>query len=125
MITVTTLEKPYLCLVTNGVYQLHADTTSKIGGGDAGFRPHDLLAAALGSCLAITMKKFAAEQKIPVQSISVGVELDKSIPDKTVFCKRISIQGDISEEDRKRLYEAANTCAVQQTLSRQLEFIVE
>ena len=68
---------------------------------------------------------FAFNRNIPVQSISVEVEIDRSIPNKTVFQKKISIEGDISEDDRKLLMAVAKTCAVQKTLSRQLEFVME
>ena len=124
MVKVTTMEKSYSCLMTDGKHQILADTTVEKGGGDAGFRPHDLLASALGSCIAISLKMSAANRNIPVQSISVEVEIDSSIPKKTVFKKKIFIEGDISEEDRNILMSVANKCSVQRTLSRELEFVM-
>ena len=125
MVKVITMEKLYSCFVTDGIHQLQADTTLEKGGGNEGFRPHDLLASALGSCIAISLKMFAFNRNIPVQSISVEVEIDCSIPKKTVFKKKIFIEGDISEDDRNLLMAVANNCSVQKTLSRQLEFVME
>ncbi len=125
MVNVITKKKPYSCLVTEGIPQLQADTTLEKGGGNTGFRPHDLLASALGSCIAISLKMFATSRNIPVQSISVEVEIDRSIPNKTVFRKKIALEGDISEDDRKLMMAAAATGPIQKILSRQLEFIIE
>ena len=48
MVTVTTIGQEPGCLVSDGVHRLEADTTVENGGQGAGFRPHDLLTAALG-----------------------------------------------------------------------------
>ncbi|TEB12965.1 OsmC family protein [Pelotomaculum propionicicum] len=124
MVKVITTGKPYSCLVTDGVHQLQADTILEYGGGNAGFRPHDLLAAALGTCQAISVRMYASNHGIPVRSVTVEVEIDRTTQDKTVFRKIISIEGDISEDERKNLYNVATTCPVQQTLSQQLEFVI-
>ncbi len=44
-------EARYKTIFTNGIHETCADTTADKGGGNAGFRPHDLMEAALASCL--------------------------------------------------------------------------
>src|SRR5207247_6316725 len=46
--------------------------------GGCGFGPHQLLEAALATCLTITVRKFAAEHKFPLDSASAEVLLDRS-----------------------------------------------
>ena len=126
MVTVTATGEDFSCLVSDGIHQMQADTIAEKGGKNAGFRPHDLLAAALGSCLAIQLQMYASRHRIRLGQVSVKVEIDRSVPDRTIFKKEILIEGDdLSDSDRKRLHAVSKTCPVQNTLSKQLEFVMD
>ncbi|MBI5587139.1 MAG: OsmC family protein [Deltaproteobacteria bacterium] len=102
-----------------------SDTDVRNGGQNVGFRPHELLAGALGSCISIWVRKYAHDHGLAVEFVSVDIELDRSSPDEVVFKKSISINGDLTEEERKRLYRVAETCPLQKTLGKKLTFEVE
>src|SRR6266540_2895364 len=53
-----------------------ADTTVDKGGGSAGFRPHDLLEAALASCLTMSLRMCAEKYDIPFSEIRTKVSLN-------------------------------------------------
>ncbi|TCL56031.1 putative redox protein [Hydrogenispora ethanolica] len=125
MVKATPVGEPYSCLITDATHQLIADTTSDKGGNDNGFRPHELLEAALASCLTISLRMYLENQGIKIDSCSVTVELDRSNPDKTVFRKKVELNGAISESDRKRIEAVLASCPVQKTLSKELAFVLE
>lgn len=50
MIETESRSEPYATRFSDGVQEALADTTADKGGGGAGFRPHDLLEAALATC---------------------------------------------------------------------------
>ena len=51
MITAQPRDTRYQPWISNGEHQTLADTPADKGGSNSGFRPHDLLEAALESCL--------------------------------------------------------------------------
>ena len=67
MIRATSDGVPYRVTFTDGRFAATSDTTAEKGGGDAGFGPHELLEAALATCLTITLEKTARQQGIPLE----------------------------------------------------------
>ncbi len=57
-------------------HRLIADETVDDGGGDAGPRPTELLAAALASCTTITIVMYADRKGWDVGAIEVGVDYE-------------------------------------------------
>ncbi len=108
-------------LVAADQFITEADTTPPAGKG-AGFRPHELLEAALASCAAISLRMFATERGIALETVAVSVELDRSHTDETVCRTSIDLEGDLSERERTLLLQAARSCPVRRTLSRRLSF---
>ncbi len=77
-------EQPrYRTFFTNGLYNAYADTTEDKGGAGSGFRPHDLLEAALSTCLNMEIRIFAERHNIPLSEVHTDVQLDRSHPDET------------------------------------------
>ncbi|MEW6640904.1 MAG: OsmC family protein [Pseudomonadota bacterium] len=107
--------------VSSSQYTLPADTTPPKGAGE-GFRPHELLEAALASCTAITLRLVAAERGIALKHVDVTIDLDRTDPAQSVFRSRIAFDDDVSEADRRTLLAAARLCPVRKTLSRAIAF---
>lgn len=99
-----------------------ADTTSDKGGSGAGFRPNELLEAALASCINITIRMFAEKHTIPLTFVSTTVKLDRNYPDEAIFNYALELTGPLSDSDHQLLTEAARSCPVRQTLSKKLSF---
>jgi putative redox protein len=78
MIRSSSLDAPFQVSFTNGEIASIADVPKDKGGAGCGFGPHQLLEAALATCLTITLRKFAAEHHFPLESAAVEVRLDRS-----------------------------------------------
>ncbi len=123
MITCVSKEPDFETVFTDGQrHEGSIDVPAEKGGGDSGFRPHDLLEAALAGCLNITLRKYAAGHNIPLAGATTWVSLNRQIPEETIFEYGLELQGLITEAQRQELIEAAAACAVHQTLSRKISF---
>lgn len=112
----------YQTSFTNGQNVSVADAASDEEGSRAGFRPDELLEAALASSLNMTIRMYAEEHSIPLTSVSTTVKLDQNYPEEAIFNYAFELAGSLSESDRRLLTEAALSCPVRQTLSKKLSF---
>jgi putative redox protein len=115
--------------VVAGEHHLRADEPASAGGLDAGPSPYDLLAAALGACMSMTVRLFADRRQIPLDRVSVEVDhgrvhaadceasLRGHAPTIDRFECRIRLDGEIAPADRTRLVAIANRCPVHRTLT--------
>jgi putative redox protein len=122
MIKSTSERASYQTSFTNGQDVSMADTASDKGGSGGGFRPDELLEAALAISMNITLRMFAEKHSIPLTSVSTTVKLDLTYPDEAIFNYSLDLTGSLSENDRQLLAEAARSCPVRQTLSKKLSF---
>ena len=120
MIHATSQLAPYLTRFTDGEHECFADTTTAKGGQNAGFRQHDLLEAALATCIDITLRMYAAHHAIPLASVAVKVSLDRSNPEEVVFRYEVDAEGDMTPEQRLKLLRAAGGCPVSKTLGKRI-----
>lgn len=117
----------FACAVTAGKHSFIADEPKEVGGDDAGPNPYQLLSAALGACTAMTVRMYARHKGLPLEQVSVSLnhqkvhakdcadcETDKGQID--VIERKLTIKGDLTEEQRQRLVEIANKCPVHRTL---------
>ena len=106
-------------VITVGQHRLLTDASVAHGGEDSGLEPHDLLAAALGACTALTLKLYAQRKQMDLQDIDVRIEHGQE-DDTYVFTRRIQYFGNLSEAERTRLTEIAEKCPVHRTLLGQI-----
>jgi len=99
-----------------------ADAPTTKGGAGAGFDPHELLEAALATCINIIVRKHAAQFGISIDGVVTTVRLDRSRDGVATFDYELDIRGALDETQRALLHEAAKTCPVSQTLSNPIEF---
>ena len=112
----------YRVRVGNGTFETVCDATPDKGGQGQGFRPHELLEGALGSCTAMIIGMSAAAHGIPLDGVTVTVDLDRDDPAVAAFVVTIELAGDLDAGQRARLLRAAKACPVRKTLGRRIEF---
>ena len=99
-----------------GKHQLLTDISEALGGEDTGPEPHDILAAALAACTALTVRLYAARKGMGLEDIRVRI--DHGQKDGVYeFTRHIEYVGALGAEDRQRLTDIANKCPVHKTLS--------
>lgn len=111
----------YQQAVTTGQHQLIADEPASMGGGDAGPDPFALVMAGLGACTSITLRMYAERKGLALTNISVSISHDKIEVDgvrRDGFNRLITLEGELSDEQRKRMLEIANKCPVHRLLSQ-------
>jgi len=119
-----------LSINANG-HLLQADEPERQGGLDAGPTPYDYLSVALASCTVMTLNMYARHKNLPLESVLVSIGHGKIHAEDCADCetrsgqidrfvKRISLQGDLTSEQRQRLLEIADRCPVHRTLSSEI-----
>jgi len=101
-------------------HRLIVDETEDDGGGDAGPRPTELLAAALASCTAITLEMYANRKDWELGDVEVAVEF--GTPTRETPAKldvKIRIPAELDDEQREKLLVIAAKCPVHRTLAAQ------
>ena len=122
MIEATSKPTRYQVKFTNGRNSATADTTSDKGGGDSGFRPHELLEAALAACMNMTATMYADKHGIPLEQVNTRVSLDRSGPKQAVFNCAVKLKGKLTIAQKKAVTAAARSCPVRKTLLRGVIF---
>jgi putative redox protein len=122
MVIAASEASPYLTRFSNSKQTASADTTAEKGGGDLGFRPHELLEAALATCMNIHLRTYASNHGIELGEVHTTVTLDRSSPLEAVFNYSVQFSGQLDDEQREKLAEIAETCPVYRTLSKKLTF---
>jgi len=99
------------------------------GGEDAGPDPYTLLLAALGSCISMTTMLYARRKAWPVERVTIHLRQKRIHGNDCADCvekhegfihrieRRVSLEGDLTEEQRTRLQEIAHKCPVHKTLT--------
>jgi putative redox protein len=113
---------PYQTRFSDGEHQGISDTTADKGGQHSGFRPHDLLEAALATCVNMTVRMYADNHAIPLRSVTTKVSIDRGIPDEAVFRYEVDLDGELTAGQKDKLWHAANACPVRRTLSKEIRF---
>ncbi len=112
-------------------HTLVADEPEAAGGTDQGPTPYDLLAAALGTCTAMTLRMYADRKKWPLEGITVHVEHDRLHAEDCAACetregkidrlrRMLTLDGPLDAAQRTRLVEVADRCPVHRTLAGEI-----
>ncbi len=110
----------YRTEVRAGKHLVLADEPTDAGGTDLGMDPNSFFLASLGTCTAITLRMYADRKNWEVDRIKVSLTLDivKSEQQQTTHIKRhISIEGQISAEQKERMLEIADHCPMHKLLN--------
>ena len=107
-----------------GRHSLLADEPVAVGGEDDGPAPYDYLLAALGACTSMTLRMYAEIKKLPLSAINVELTHEKVEIEGQGKVDRIertiTLDGDLSPEQRARMLEIANKCPMYRTLRSEI-----
>ena len=115
-------DREFVATFDNGAFSGPSDTTADKGGSGLGFRPHELLEAALGDCMAITARMYAKKYGLALETVKVTVDVDRSNPGRAEFVCAVELAGDLTEREREKIVRAAENCPVRKTLSGEIGF---
>ena len=108
----------YKTLVRSENKEILADEPLDSGGADLGFSPSELLAGALASCTAITLRMYADRKNWDMDEVNVNVQFERDASKNiSQFIRNIQIRGNIDDEQKSRLLTIANACPIHKTLS--------
>ena len=114
--------RPYGQLITARHHVLVADEPEEQGGKDMGPDPFELLLAALGACTAMTTRMYAVRKHMPLRKIEVELHYiahaGAGPAARAQFERAITLEGDLTDEQRHRLLEIASRCPISQALQR-------
>jgi putative redox protein len=105
----------------DGRHIVFTDEPESLGGTDTAPTPHELLPAALASCISTMMSLYANTRGWDVDGLAVTVEYDhKSSPRR--FEIEIRLPASLSDDQLARLAAVAETCPIRRSIAAGFEF---
>lgn len=134
-IVVTSVGSGFEQRIEAGRHVLVSDEPVAAGGTDAGPDPYALLLAALGACTSMTLRMYARQKQWPLEGISVRLSSARIHARDCAQCenkddsrvdritREITLEGPLSEEQKRKLIDIAAKCPVHRTLMGQKEIV--
>ncbi len=121
-------------VVRAGRHVLSADEPFAAGGTDTGPGPYEYLVAALGTCTTMTLRMYVKRKNWPVGRITVKVAHDRIHAEDCGDCetkdtrldrmtRTIRFEGDLDDDQRRKLLEIADKCPVHRTLTSEIRIV--
>ena len=96
----------------------------------AGPDPYELMLSALGACTAITTTLYARRKGWPLEAVEVHLTHARAHTDDCAsggYCDsaevHVELEGQLDDEQRKRLLDIATRCPVGRTLARGIDVV--
>lgn len=111
---------------------LVTDEPASMGGDGDGPDPYTLLLGALGSCISMTLTLYARRKNWPLSRVTVRLRQQRLHAQDCAECERategfvqriersVTIEGDLTDEQRTRLQEIAHRCPLHKTLTSEI-----
>lgn len=125
MVTCKAGEANFVAVLSDGKHELCCDVPPEKGGKGTGFRPMDLIEAALAACVNVTVRAYADARSIRLTDVIVRVSLNKDDPNQVFIKEEVELVGDLSEKERTTLLQVAKQCPVAKTLAKPFSFNLE
>jgi putative redox protein len=120
---------PYRVTLTDPSGHLwYVDEPRSKGGQDTAPNPIQLLLSALGACTTVTLQMYADHKNIKLEHVQVDLALNPmgdSEAGQNMLERKIILQGDFTEEQRKRLLKVAENCPVHKLLTSNIQIQTE
>lgn len=124
-------EEGYATQLRAGNHYFTADEPKHVGGNDFGPNPYDFLSAALASCTSMTIQMYVRRKKWPLRNVETHVthnkehaadceNCERNTSKIDVFQREIVLEGNLDEDQQKRVLEIADRCPVHRTLSNKI-----
>lgn len=135
-VTAVTGPKGYRTPMQARQHALVGDEPASVGGDDTGPTPYEFLSAGLAACTTMTLQMYARRKGWPLEDAHVAVRHNKVHAKDCADCesesgkidrftRALTVTGDLSEEQRERLFEIANKCPVHRTLHNEINVVTE
>lgn len=108
-------------IVIDGKHRLITDEPEAVGGDGSAPAPHELLPAALASCVSTTLVMYARRKSWELGEVSVDVDYDHRATPRTADIA-IHIGGDLTDEQLAMLDKVASACPVRRAIEGGIEF---
>lgn len=109
-----------LTTLTNGRHAWTSDVAKMLGSNDAGPDAHELLDSSLAACTALTLELYIRRKGMAVRSLRVEIEHEEGKTEdgrsKYTMRRTLHVDGDLGEDERKRLVEIADKCPIHRIL---------
>jgi len=113
-----------------------ADVPHEDGSAQQGPDPYSFVLAGLGACTIMTVRMYAKRKGWPLEGAEIRLwhdhdyladceHCEESAAKLGVVRKVITLKGDLTEEQQKRLLQIAEQCPVNKTLKAGLQSVVE
>jgi putative redox protein len=108
-------------VVIDGKHRLITDEPVEVGGDGSAPAPHELLPAALASCVSTTLVMYARRKGWELGQVRVDVSYDhRATPRRADITIRLG--ADVSSEQLELLEKVAAACPVRRSIQTELEF---
>ena len=90
------------------------------GGQDSAPNPIQLLLSALGACTTVTLQMYADHKDIQLEHVQVDLALNPNAEQEAGqnnIVRKITLKGDFTEDQHKRLLKVAENCPVHKLLT--------
>ena len=108
-------------IVIDGHHRIVTDEPVRLGGGDTGPAPHELLPAALASCIGTTIAMYANRKGWDLDDIGVDVSYDNQAEPRR-FEIEVRLPDDLSDDQLERLRRVAASCPIHRALEAGFSF---
>jgi putative redox protein len=108
-------------VVVDGRHVLATDEPPHLGGTDTAPAPHELVAAAIASCVSTTLLMYAAKRGLDLGGVEVEVDYDNKADPRRCDV-RIHLGRDFAAEELAKLEKVAAACPVRRALEGGVSF---
>ena len=109
-------------IVVDGHHLLYTDEPEAVGGEGSAPAPHELLPAALASCISTVLVMYARTKEWDLGDVSVDVDYDQRATPRR-FDVTVALSGDLTPEQLARLEKVAASCPVRRSLEAGFEIV--
>ena len=116
---------PWQSVVTARRHEVVVDEPEKLGGGDAGPSPYDLVLGGLAACTDITLRMYAERKGWPLERVEVTITLHDPGEGEQTLDRAIVLHGVLDDEQRAALLDVSGRTPVTRTLAQAFDIRTE